>query len=125
MKYSPNNKKEKQTHKTEKGETYFVEPASDNEEKDSEANNQKSRDMASWEEVLSRGFKKNLKIKRERDNTIPMRLTEQSWEEDQQSRVNKKSKAGNEQGISNRDTADQGAQSMAEEAGLMMPPTQP
>ncbi|RYR07350.1 hypothetical protein Ahy_B05g074689 [Arachis hypogaea] len=47
----------KQIHKTEKGETYFVEPASDNEEKDSEANNQKSRGMARWEEQRRKTWK--------------------------------------------------------------------
>ncbi|KAL4394759.1 hypothetical protein AHAS_Ahas02G0184100 [Arachis hypogaea] len=106
--------KERQPFKNEKGEIYYyVKMISDVEDEESKASNPFNSNMKIWEEVLSIGMQHNLKIKRKREGTKAMRLTDSNWEEDQESSNSKRRKNENQQ--QGRSTT------KVEEVGLAMP----
>ncbi|XP_057744802.1 protein PXR1-like [Arachis stenosperma] len=115
------NKKMKQVHKNQEGETYYVELASDEENEESEASNQVNKDPKIWEEILSIGMQHSLKIKRKREVTDTKILAEVKWNEDQESRNSKRSRTEAAEQDNNMDMEEQEPTFKAEEAGPNMP----
>ncbi|RYQ85951.1 hypothetical protein Ahy_B10g105597 [Arachis hypogaea] len=119
------NHKKKHSYKNEKGQTYYVELASEDEEDESNASNQVNNNIKIWEEVLSIGMQYNLKIKRKREEREVRNMEEANWDEDRVSRNTKRIKNMLIQEGGSREVAEQGTTITAEEAGLIKPHPQP